>query len=396
MTALDTYEAWEPRLHAFAWFDPERVRSAQPKDGPLAGMPVGVKDIFDTAGIPTEYGSPIFAGRVPERSALAVERLEAAGGLMFGKTVTSELAYYAPGPTTNPWNAERTPGGSSMGSAAAVAAGIVPGAIGTQTNGSLIRPAAFCGVVGFKPTFGRLPTEGVLSFSPSLDQVGVFARSVERAALLAAVLAGDPPGDWLPETVPPPRIAVVRTPEWDECEAAMKDCFDAALAAASGATLEERPLPEGLAAGIPVHRTIMAEEASRFVGPLVAGALDRCSPQLREILAEGAAIQAADAEEARLAKEHLAAEFASWIHGFGALITPATLGEAPGIETTGDPRFCTRWSLVGAPAISLPAGLGPNGLPLAVQLVGHHGFDRELLGIAAWIERLLPDIGSPG
>jgi Asp-tRNA(Asn)/Glu-tRNA(Gln) amidotransferase A subunit family amidase len=392
VTARERYERWEPRLHAFAWCDPSRVADG---DGPLAGIPVGVKDVFDTAGIPTEYGSPIFAGRVPGRSALAVERIEAAGGLVFGKTVTAELAYFSPGPTRNPWNLEHTPGGSSMGSAAAVAAGIVPAAIGTQTNGSVIRPAAFCGVVGFKPSYGRLPTKGALAFAPTLDQVGVFAGSVGVAALLAAVLAGEPEQDWLPRETGGPRIAVVRTPEWDECEASTQTAFDAALVAAAGASVDEQPLPERLAAAIPVHRMIMAEEASRFIGPLVADDLDRCSPQIREILAEGLAVDATQIAGALRHKDLVTDEFDAWLSGVDALITPAVLGEAPGFATTGDPRFCTRWTLVGAPAITLPAGLGPNGLPLAVQLVGHRGRDRELLEVAAWLERLLPDIGSP-
>jgi Asp-tRNA(Asn)/Glu-tRNA(Gln) amidotransferase A subunit family amidase len=393
VTARDRYERWEPRLHAFTWCDPSRTSDV---DGPLAGMPVGVKDVFDTAGIPTEYGSPIFAGRVPERSALAVERIEAAGGLVFGKTVTAELAYFSPGPTRNPWNLKHTPGGSSMGSAAAVGAGIVPAAIGTQTNGSVIRPAAFCGVVGFKPSFGRLPTEGALAFAPTLDQVGVFAESVQVAALLTAVLASEPQDEWLPADAAAPRLAVVRTPEWNECEVSTQGAFGAALAAAAGASLEERPLPGGLAAAIPVHRMIMAEEASRFVGPLVVDDLDRCSAQIRQILEEGVAVDALKIADALRDKELVTDEFDEWLSGFDALITPAVPGEAPGLETTGDPRFCTRWTLVGAPAITLPAGLGPQGLPLAVQLVGHRGRDRELLEVAAWLERLLPDIGSPG
>jgi Asp-tRNA(Asn)/Glu-tRNA(Gln) amidotransferase A subunit family amidase len=398
VTALDRFERWEPRLHAFAWCDPERVRAAATSYGPLAGMLVGVKDVFDTAGIPTEYGSTIFAGRVPGRSALPVERIEAAGGVVFGKTVTSELAYYAPGPTRNPWNLERTPGGSSMGSAAAVAAGIVPAAIGTQTNGSLIRPAAFCGVVGFKPTYGRIATTHTLTFSPALDHVGVFARSVDVAALLAAVLAGDDPDASSPVVAAAPQLGVVRSPEWDEAEVAMHECFDGVVRAAAdaGATVVDTLLPERLAGALPVVQTLMAAGASGFIGPRVAAALDRVSPQLRVLIAEGDALGSEELTAAVDAQARTVDDFDAWIAGFDALVTPATLGEAPGLETTGDPRFCSRWSLVGSPAISLPAGLGPNGLPLAVQLVGHRGRDDELLGVAAWLERLLPDIGSPG
>jgi len=353
-----------------------------------------VKDVFDTAGIPTEYGSPIFAGRVPDDSAAAVERLEAAGAIVFGKTVTAELAYFAPGPTTNPWNPERTPGGSSMGSAAAVAAGVVPAAIGTQTNGSTIRPAAFCGVVGFKPSFGRLPTAGALRFAPTLDQVGVFARTVGDAALLASVLAGEEPAAWVPGNGRR-TLGAVRTPEWAEADAATRQGFETALAAAAtaGVSVREVDLPEGLAGAIPVLRTIMAAEASRFVGPLVAASLELVSLQLRELLAEGDAIPAAEYELALRRREELVSEFAAWAGECDALITLATLGEAPSLATTGDPRPCTRWTLVGAPAISLPNGLGPSGLPLAVQLVAVD--DHALLDVAAQIERLLPRLGPP-
>ena len=357
-------------------------------------MPVGVKDVFDTAGIPTEYGSPIFAGRVPATSALAVSRLEAAGAVVFGKTVTAELAYFFPGPTTNPWNSGRTPGGSSMGSAAAVAAGVVPVAIGTQTNGSTIRPAAFCGVVGFKPSFGRLPTAGALTFAPTLDTVGVFATRVADAALVAGAIAEE---DWGPAGPGVPVLGVVRSPEWDEADGATREAFEAAVAAAreAGAELPELELSEVLAGAIPVLRTIMAAESARFVAPLIIGELDRVSSQLRALLDEGAAIPDDEYEGALVTREQLIAELDGFAPECDALLTLATLGEAPPLDSTGDPRPCTRWSLVGAPAVSLPSGLGPNGLPLAVQLVGRPGRDRELLGVAAWLERLLPDIGSP-
>ena len=379
-------------MHAFAWC---RSDAPDPVTGPLSGVPVGVKDIFDTAGIPTGYGSPIFAGRVPDTTAVAVERLEAAGAVVFGKTVTAELAYFFPGPTTNPWNASRTPGGSSMGSAAAVAAGVVPAAIGTQTNGSTIRPAAFCGIVGFKPSFGRLPTAGALQFAPTLDTVGVFATSVADAALLARVIAGDE--DLRPAAPSRVSLAVVRSPEWDEADAATREAFEAATAAAraAGADVHEVELTPDLAGAIPVLRTIMAAEAARYVEPLVAAEIDRVSDQLRALLDEGAAIPRTDYESALAARERLVAEFVDFASDCDAVLTLATLGEAPPLESTGDPRPCTRWTLVGAPAISLPSGLGPNGLPLAVQLVGRPGRDRELLGAAAWLEPLLPAIGSP-
>jgi Asp-tRNA(Asn)/Glu-tRNA(Gln) amidotransferase A subunit family amidase len=399
--AIAAYDEWEPQLRAFAWFDPEQARAraaGRPSAGPLDGLPVGVKDIFDTAGIPTEYGSAIFAGRIPTDSAVAVSRLEAAGAVMFGKTVTAELAYYEPGPTTNPWDPARTPGGSSMGSAAAVAAGVVPLALGSQTNGSLIRPAAFCGIVGFKPSAGRLPGDGVLSFSASLDQVGVFARTVADAAQLTAVLADEPPSEWL-STPPsePTTLGVVRTPEWDQISDAQRAAFDLAVAAVRerGGSVIELEMPPSLAHTIGVHRTIMAVEASRSIGPLVADQVERCSVQLRELLDHGAAASQESYDLALALRETAIEDFDRWAAGVDALLTPATLGEAPPLASTGDPVCSTRWTLVGAPAIALPSALSPNGLPLAVQLVGQRGRDRDLLGIAGWLERLLPAIGDP-
>ena len=244
--ALTRYSRTEPALHAFTWLDVQRAGSlARTSDerrrsgvafGPLEGIPIGMKDIFDTAGIPTENGSALFAGRVPDRSSAVVRAAESAGAIVLGKTVTAELAYLNPGPTRNPWDTARTPGGSSMGSAAAVAAGIVPAAVGSQTNGSTIRPAAFCGVVGYKPTVGRISLDGAFEFSHTLDHAGVFTRSVRSAGLFAAILAGES------ERVPRagaevPRLAALRTSEWEHASDAMRARFQAdidALAAVGG------------------------------------------------------------------------------------------------------------------------------------------------------------------
>jgi Asp-tRNA(Asn)/Glu-tRNA(Gln) amidotransferase A subunit family amidase len=405
--SLAAYEAWEPDLHAFAWVDPNVVRTAAREADtieadpgrPLHGVPVGIKDVFDTAGVPTEYGSLLFKGRIPSKDALAVARLVAAGAIVFGKTITAELAYFAPGPTTNPWNPRRTPGGSSMGSAAAVAAGIIPGSIGTQTNGSVIRPAAFCGVGGFKPTAGRLPTEGALRFSPSLDQVGTFAGDVVGSARLAAVIAGDAPADWVPEksAAAPPALAVVRTPEWETAEPAARMDFDRCLDTlrADGAELSDLEVPTELGHALAVHRTIMAAEASRYIGPLVFSDRTLVSAQMLELLDEGAAVGQDDYREALRKRDSIREEFERWSAGFDAIITPPTSGEAPDIGTTGSPTFCTRWTLVGAPAITLPSGLGPNGLPLGLQLIGRTGLDSTLIGVARWVESALPPKQRP-
>jgi amidase len=399
--SLAAAAAWEPTLHAFAWLDPDDIRArahVRPRGGPLDGVPVAVKDIFDTAGTPTEYGSPLFAGRVPARSAEAVRRIEAAGAVILGKTVTAELAYYSPGPTTNPWLSTHTPGGSSMGSAAAVAARIAPLALGTQTNGSVIRPAAFCGVVGLKPTSGRLPREGVLSFSPSLDQVGLFADTVARGAQACAILAGESRELWWSgAATQPPKVGITRPPEWDECTPAMRAAFDTAIErlAGSGATAVDLPMPPTLSDSIGLHQTIMAVEAARNIAPLVAPHEDRCSAQLRALLVRGRSTTPRAYEAALESQAELRHTFARWIENVDAVLTLAALGEAPELDTTGDPRCCTRWTLIGAPAIALPCGLGAKGLPLAVQLVGPRQADLQLTSVAAWVQARLPSIGHP-
>jgi Asp-tRNA(Asn)/Glu-tRNA(Gln) amidotransferase A subunit family amidase len=416
--ALERQAALEPWLRAFAWIDSQRaLRLAAAADaaadaaraagtagalGALHGVPVGMKDIVDTAGVPTEHGSALFAGRVPDASATVVRHLEAAGAVILGKTVTTEVAYFQPGKTTNPWNRRHTPGGSSMGSAAAVAAGIVPVALGTQTNGSIVRPAAFCGVVGFKPTSGRLSLAGILAHSQTLDQPGGFARSVADAAWFAAALAGEPVASWWDagagwRTGDGPRLAVARTADWPAATPAQRARFEADVAAlaAAGARIEEPALPEGLEASPPVQRTLQAYELHRNLGAAVAAAPQRASEALRRFLAEGAAIPDAAYAAARAERERLIARYAAWVGPYDAVLTPPATGEAPGPETTGDPRFCTRWTLLGVPAIVLPTGLGPAGLPLGLQLAGAAGEDRRLLAVAAWAERALPEIGGP-
>lgn len=410
-SALERARAWEPRLHAFAWLDPgrarrlaaeaDRARAAGGRLGPLHGVPIGVKDIFDTAGIPTEHGSALFRGRIPTGSADVVIALEAAGAIVLGKTVTAEMAFYHPGPTTNPWNPSRTPGGSSMGSAAAVAAGIVPAAVGSQTNGSVIRPAAFCGVVGFKPTYETISRAGVLTFSQTLDHVGGFARSVEGVAWLVAAMTGDPLGEWVPGPAAAggqaPRFAAAPTADRERAEPPAWAQFEADLAAlgAAGARIERPPLPAGLDEALPVQRTIMAVEAAANFGPAVAGQPGAVSSTLRALLDEGARTPAATYQAALRERTRLIAAFADWAAPFDAVLTLPAAGEAPGLETTGDPRFCTRWTLVGAPALTLPTGFGPAGLPLGLQLVGAPGTDRRLLAAAAWVEARRPAPGWP-
>ncbi|HVR89049.1 MAG TPA: amidase [Candidatus Limnocylindria bacterium] len=401
---LARYEATESRLHAFTWLDPDRaLRLADDRDradgsGPLHGVPIGIKDIFDTAGIPTEHGCRLYAGRVPQRSADVVRALEDAGAIVVGKTVTAELAFLTPGSARNPHDLARTPGGSSMGSAAAVAAAVIPGAIGSQTNGSTIRPAAFCGVVGFKPTGGRISTAGALGFSRTLDQVGTFAGDVGSVARLTAAASGDPLAEWWTTTSgATPRLAAVRTSEWDRADGAMQARFQADVdeLASTGGPIEWPALPDGLDDAPAVIRTLMAYESARSLGPETLGRIDAVSARALAFFDDGRAIDDGEYERALRERLRLVAAFNAWAEQYDAILTPPTIGEAPGPETTGDARFCSRWTLVGAPAVVIPTGVGPAGLPLGLQLVGARGTDRRLLAAAAWAERLLPGPGRP-
>lgn len=405
--ALARYRETEPRIHAFAWLDAERARRlARASDerrrsgapvGRLEGIAIGVKDIFDTAGIRTEHGSRAFAGRVPDADAAAVRAARAAGAIVLGKTITAELAYLTPGPTRNPWDITRTPGGSSMGSAAAVAAGIVPIAIGSQTNGSTIRPAAFCGVVGFKPTRGRISLEGALEFSRTLDHAGVFATNVRSAALFAAILAGDRERAPRVDHRRVPRFAALRTTEWDHATGPMRTRFqeDVDALADAGGPIEWPDPPTLLEETQRIIRIVMLYEGARAVLPLVAGREHLVSAYARQQLGEGAQIDDATYRRAMAEREGLIEEIAAWAAPYDAILTPPTTGEAPSAESTGDPRFCSRWSLTGAPAITIPTGVGPHGLPLGLQLVGAPGTDDAVIEAAMWAEERLARPGEP-
>jgi Asp-tRNA(Asn)/Glu-tRNA(Gln) amidotransferase A subunit family amidase len=405
--SLTRYSATEPRIHAFAWLDADRARRlARESDqrrrsgaplGRLAGIPIGVKDIFDTAGIPTENGSPLFAGRVPESSAAVVRAAETAGAIVLGKTITAELAYLTPGPTRNPWDLERTPGGSSMGSAAAVAAGVLPAAIGSQTNGSTIRPAAFCGIVGYKPTVGRISLDGAFEFSHTLDHVGVFARNVRSVGLLAAILALDSERAPRADESRAPRLAALRTSEWEHASDVMQERFQADVdqLADAGGPIEWPAPPAGLDDAARILRTVMLFEGAHAVLPKIARRPEVVSALAREQLAEGARTTERAYQDAMRERDQLIAAFADWAAPYDAILTPPVTGEAPTTETTGDPRFCSRWSLLGAPAIVIPTALGPHQLPLGLQLVAAAGDDTRLLAAAAWAETVLPSPGAP-
>jgi Asp-tRNA(Asn)/Glu-tRNA(Gln) amidotransferase A subunit family amidase len=390
-------------IRAFARVDPPRAlaladgcdtRRANGEDvRPLHGLAVGVKDIFDTVDLPTEMGSPIFAERRPTRDAAMIDRLRAAGAFVLGKTATTELAYMHPAETRNPWNPRHTPGGSSAGSAAAVAAGLVHAAIGTQTNGSVIRPAAFCGVVGFKPTAGLLPTAGAFPFSPTLDQVGTFARTVADVALFTAALVEG-------ETLPPridarsraPVFGVVAGWAWTALEPEAHDHFVAVQKRLAGAGARLIPLepPPVFGDANLVLRTIMLHEAARLHRDLQLAHRPRLSRELNAGLDEGRVISQATYGE-KLARRAVLVDLAADLFAqCDAILSPPVPGPAPRrLDTTGDPGFCTPWSLVGFPAITVPTGLAQNGMPLGVQVAAPPGADASLLRDAAWIESVV-------
>ncbi len=400
----------DAQVQAWAFLDPDHaLAQARAADawrlegrstGPLHGVPVGIKDIMDTADMPTENGSVLHAGRTPSRDATVVARLRAAGAVIMGKTVTTEFATYTPGKTRNPHNAEHTPGGSSSGSAAAVAAGMLPLALGSQTNGSVIRPASFCGVYGFKPTHGLIPRHGMFLLSRTLDHVGLFARTLEDIALLAGQLVGYDERD--PDTRPraripfvemaieepplPPMLAFVKTPYWDRAGQETKAAF-AELTEHLGDRVEEVELLPSAVEAWEWHRTIMEAEMAANLEREWDKGRDRLSESLRERLERGRQVRALDYQRA-IARIGATYESVAGLFDqkYDAVLTPAAPGTAPkGLASTGDPSFCTLWTLCGMPALSLPLMQGMNGLPLGVQLVGPRDGDARLLRTARWL-----------
>jgi len=398
----------EPAVQAWQFLDPEHaLKQARELDdqrrqgaatGPLHGVPVGIKDIIDTTDMPTEDGTPLHAGRAPDDDAAVVAMLRHAGAVIMGKTVTTECAYFHPGKTRNPHNPEHTPGGSSSGSAAAVAAGMVPLALGSQTNGSTIRPASFCGVYGFKPTHGLVPRGGMLRLSRALDHVGLFARSIEDIALLGEQIVGfdERDADTRPRARPPfvataagdppmpPRLGFVRGPAWERVEKETEEAF-AELAESLGEAVQQidLPLPGDVLAW---HRTLMEAEMAANLDLEWEKGRDKLSEPLRALLERGRAVPALEYQRALARIPLLNEVLAEVFESVDAIVTPAAPGTAPkGLGATGDPSFCTLWTLCGTPAISLPLMQGSNGLPLGVQLVGPRHGDARLLRTARWL-----------
>ena len=402
----------EPSIQAWTTIDRGKILAGARLDekeisrgrirGPLHGIPLGVKDIFYTAGLKTTGGSKVLSDFIPSFDSTAVLRLKQAGAMILGKTATTEFAHADPAPTRNPWNREHTPGGSSSGSAAGVAAGMCPGALGSQTGGSVLRPASYCGVVGLKPTYGRISRHGVLPFSWSLDHVGIFTRTVFDAAILLNALAGYDPLDPTSarEDVPDytrsrkssraPLIGVVEEfyrknaedQVWENTRAVLERMKKA------GARVEIVKMPESFAVAHDAHRVLMRAEGAAFHRPLFQKHPDLYRPKLRELIELGCLIPAVDYLSAYRIKREFRRSMDRVMERYDLLLTPSTSSPAPkGIESTGDAWFQVPWSFSGLPTITLPSGLSKEGLPLGVQLAGKAFAEGKLLAWARWCEK---------
>jgi Asp-tRNA(Asn)/Glu-tRNA(Gln) amidotransferase A subunit family amidase len=402
----------EPTLHAFVARTPAQEVLDSVSGGEWAGIPVGIKDLIATRTLTTTNGSPIYADQVLEYDAPIVAHIRQLGAAVFGKTVTTEFAWRQPGPTVNPFHAGHTPGGSSSGSAAAVGAGIVPLALGTQTVGSVIRPAAFCGGVGFKASFGAVPRAGVFPLAGSLDHVGFIARSVNDVAyafnLLRNRAATEPDSIVLPavpmkadtglEPQAALRLAWLRTPYDDRVTAEQKQAVETAVAQlrAQGAVIEEIALPDEYWTGIEGMFCLLECEGGAIHQEHVRRFPDRSSVHLKELVEKGRARSALEYLGARALQQRLRADAAVQIKGFDALLTIPATGEAPeGLAFTGDPVFCALWSFLGLPALTLPIARSAKGLPLGLQLIAPYKQDAHLLRAGRWVELSLPAVYPP-
>ncbi len=387
-------DAREATIGAFAALDlagaKRQAQAAGLAGQPLRGLPVGIKDIFDTADFATEFGTPIYAGNRPRGDAALVALVRRAGGIVLGKTVTTELAFLNPPKTRNPHDPTRSPGGSSSGSAAGVAAGMLPIAIGSQTGGSVIRPASYCGVAGFKPSYRLLPTAGIKHFSVYLDTAGLFAARVADVAFAAAAIMGrDLRVDRA--TPAPPRIGLARTQVWDEASTAMQKAVEAAAKAAenAGARVTEFAWPALLTDAFRAHGTIQDYESFRTLAFEYDRHRDRLSPILRDMLDKAASVTADDYDAARRTAKHARETLADAMADVDVLLTASAPGAAPGPDSTGPATFNRLWTLMGTPCVNVPGLKSPAGLPLGVQVVGRFGRDRQALVAAQFLEQAL-------
>jgi Asp-tRNA(Asn)/Glu-tRNA(Gln) amidotransferase A subunit family amidase len=418
-TCLQRIEQVEPRVQAWVFVDHEQARAEAKRcaeevrrgqwRGPLHGIPLAIKDIFDVFDWPTAAGSRLWANSVARQDATVVRRLRAAGAVFIGKTVTTQYASFDPAVTRNPWNLKRTPGGSSSGSAAAVATGMCLAALGSQTGGSLTRPASFCGVATCKPTYGRVSCHGVVPLAHSMDHPGPMANDVADLALLLQIIAGYDPLDTacadLPvpayttqlET-PPPRLGRLRGFFDERADALMTAHLDAItyVYRQKGATVIDVALPAEFAEVIERHRIVMAVEAAQFHEQRLRLRSEDYEPNITKLLNEGLACPAPEYARCKEHQQALSEAMRTLLKGFDALLTPATKGPAPDLATTGDPVFNSPWSYTGLPTVSFPTGRSGDGLPLAIQLVGQAFGEAELFAAAAWCEKALAfELGEP-
>ncbi len=390
---LSRIEDREPVIGAFQTLDAERAMErahsadSLPIGGPLHGVPFVIKDIIDTDDMPTGWGSDLYAGRQPDRNAACVQAFLDAGAIPIGKTVTTEFAYFKPGKTANPANPAHTPGGSSSGSAAAVADFMAPLGLGSQTAASLIRPAAFCGVCGFKPTTGRYDLMGVMGLSQSLDTLGILARDPRDLALSDAVLrgAGLPPPPAFDEALP--RISLMRGPHWQDGSVEMRDTCNRALAAlaTTGAKVGEISHPPLFSDLTQAQITVMGYEAARLRTWEGALGVPTISPQFHDLVTAGQTVSDTAYHAALDLRDRAGAMMDQMFRDVDALLVPSAPGPAPaGLKATGDPLYSRMWNLLQVPSVALPFGTDPAGLPLGIQLIGPKGGDARLLDIAVW------------
>ena len=400
---VERIEACEPDMRAWAHFDREaalaaaRAADKSSPRGLLQGVPFGAKDIIDTADMPTAHGSPIYTDNRPAWDAPCIAACRDAGAVLFGKTVTAEFAHVQPGPTRNPFNPAHTPGGSSSGSAAAVGARMVPVAFGTQTTGSTIRPAAFCGEVGYKPSYGDFNLTGVRDNSPSLDTLGLITRSVADLNLFRGAVMALPYEPLADVFLGDLRVGICRTPWWDQAEPYTQSLLSnvAERLSRAGATVGDFTMPEGADALVAAMRHVSGYEFARVMLHERLHHVDQLSEKLlKGRVNDGIACSYEDYRDAQLALETYRAHFAAATEEYDLLLTPSAAGEAPpGIDSTGNPIFNLAWTATQVPAVTLPAGTGPKGLPLGVQLTGHRNQDHRFLSAARSVERLLADAG---
>ncbi len=397
--SIDRIMEREPVIRAFESFDADRVLAAAKRQdqltrpGSLAGALIGIKDIIDVEGYPARRGSPIYAARRPMEDASCVALAKAAGALVAGKTVTTEFAYFYPGKTVNPHNRAHTPGGSSMGSAAAVADCMLPFAFGTQTAASVIRPAAYCGIIGYKASFGSFDLQGVSGLAASLDTLGFLCRDLRDIPLVRSVLCGDDQTIGSRADHDPPRIGFTRTAHWDMAEASTQLEFDRCLQQieSHGATVEEIPLPPWTGNLADWHHQVMAFEAARARAYEYCTHRDQLSDQFVDLVETGWQVKRADYLEALKAAQAGREEIGRLLFDrYDVLLAPSAPGEAPaGLAATGNPIFSRMWTLLHVPCITIPVGSGPNGLPLGIQLIGRYNHDNQLVTDTEWVQRAL-------